>query len=87
MSLPPSSLPPSMNAVEITSPGKPEVLKPCTRPLPQPRAGEVLIDEATRAKLGARARCHPKGEVQLKGFDAPLQVFRLEAVDPVPPPV
>jgi len=51
------------------------------------RAGEVLIDEATRAKLGARARCHPKGEVQLKGFDAPLQVFRLEAVDPVPPPV
>jgi len=32
-----------MNAVEITSPGKPEVLKPCTRPLPQPRSGEVLI--------------------------------------------
>ena len=43
MSTPPSSLPPSMNAVEITAPGKPEVLKPCTRPLPQPRAGEVLI--------------------------------------------
>ena len=46
MSLPASSLPQSMHAVEIATPGKPEVLKACTRPLPQPRAGEVLIQVA-----------------------------------------
>ena len=40
------SLPASMNAVEITSPGKPEVLKACTRPMPQPKAGEVLVKVA-----------------------------------------
>jgi NADPH2:quinone reductase len=32
-----------MRAVEITAHGKPEVLKVATRPLPQPRPGEVLI--------------------------------------------
>ena len=52
------------------------------------RAGEVLIDEATRTKLGALATCEPKGEVQLKGFDSPIRVFRLHAIQPVmtPPP-
>lgn len=37
------TLPTEMRAVEITEPGAPEVLKPCTRPVPQPRAGEVLL--------------------------------------------
>jgi len=37
------TLPASMNAVEITAAGAPDVLRPCTRPLPQPKAGEVLI--------------------------------------------
>jgi NADPH2:quinone reductase len=32
-----------MRAIEITQPGKPEVLRPCERPLPALRAGEVLI--------------------------------------------
>ncbi len=32
-----------MRAVEITQPGGPEVLVPCERPHPQPRAGELLI--------------------------------------------
>jgi NADPH2:quinone reductase len=32
-----------MRAIEITQPGKPEVLQLCERPLPQPKAGEVLI--------------------------------------------
>jgi len=32
-----------MRAIEITSPGGPEVLRPCERPEPQPRAGELLI--------------------------------------------
>ncbi|MGB7542937.1 MAG: NAD(P)H-quinone oxidoreductase [Burkholderiales bacterium] len=35
-----------MRAVEITQPGKPEVLKIGTRPVPQPRSGEVLIKVA-----------------------------------------
>ncbi len=32
-----------MTAVEIETPGGPEVLKPVTRPVPEPRAGEVVI--------------------------------------------
>ena len=32
-----------MRAIEITQPGKPEVLQPCERPMPVPKAGEVLI--------------------------------------------
>jgi NADPH:quinone reductase len=32
-----------MRAIHITQPGKPEVLQPCERPLPQLRPGEVLI--------------------------------------------
>ena len=37
------TLPATMRAIEITAPGKPEVLKPGTRPVPQPRPGEVLV--------------------------------------------
>ncbi|MED5396578.1 MAG: NAD(P)H-quinone oxidoreductase [Pseudomonadota bacterium] len=33
----------AMNCIEISEPGGPEVLKPATRPVPQPAAGEVLI--------------------------------------------
>ena len=36
----------SMRAVEITTPGEPEVLKLGTRPDPQPQSGEVLIKVA-----------------------------------------
>ncbi|NNG22187.1 NAD(P)H-quinone oxidoreductase [Telluria aromaticivorans] len=32
-----------MRAIEITQPGKPEVLQLCERPVPVPKAGEVLI--------------------------------------------
>jgi NADPH2:quinone reductase len=32
-----------MRAIEITQPGPPDVLKLCERPMPQPKAGEVLI--------------------------------------------
>jgi len=34
---------PVMQAVEITTPGAPQVLTPVQRPIPQPQAGEVLI--------------------------------------------
>ena len=40
------TLPNTMRAVEITQPGGPEVLKVGTRPVPQPKAGEVLIKVA-----------------------------------------
>src|SRR2546427_3505833 len=37
------TIPKTMRAVEITQPGGPEVLKIGTRPVPQPKQGEVLI--------------------------------------------
>lgn len=44
-------------------------------------AGEVLLDEATWERLGGAAQFEPKGEVQLKGFAAPVRVYRLLALD------
>lgn len=38
-----TTLPGSMTAIEISSPGGPEVLRPATRPMPVPGMGEVLI--------------------------------------------
>lgn len=38
-----ANLPETMNCVEITEDGGPEVLKPTTRPVPSPGNGEVLI--------------------------------------------
>lgn len=38
-----SALPDVMTAIEIKSPGGPEVLSPTRRPVPQPAAGEVLV--------------------------------------------
>ena len=40
------SLPATMTVVEITGPGGPEVLKPATRPMPEPGPEEVLIEVA-----------------------------------------
>jgi NADPH:quinone reductase len=37
------NLPADMTAIEISTPGKPDVLRPVRRPLPRPAAGEVLI--------------------------------------------
>ena len=42
-----SALPATMTCVEITKSGGPEVLVPTTRPLPVPKAGEILIKVAT----------------------------------------
>ena len=39
----PQGLPATMQALEISSPGGPEVLRLATRPLPVPGAGEVLV--------------------------------------------
>ena len=45
-------LPAQMKAVEISRPGGPEVLKPVTRPRPEPQTGEVLIKVATAGVNG-----------------------------------
>src|SRR5580692_7501682 len=41
--MPRSMIPASMTAIEIREPGPPQVLRPVTRPTPQPAAGEVLV--------------------------------------------
>jgi NADPH2:quinone reductase len=41
-----TDLPEFMTAIEIGTPGGPEVLVPCTRPVPVPASGEVLIKVA-----------------------------------------
>ncbi len=38
-----NELPSTMRAIEIAEPGGPEVLRPTTRPVPEPEEGEVLI--------------------------------------------
>ena len=43
MTAQPQTLPDTMNAIEIAPFGPPEGLKPCTRPLPVPGDGEVLV--------------------------------------------
>ncbi len=42
----PTELPETMSAIEITSPGAPEVLNLTARPVPRPATGEVLIKVA-----------------------------------------
>ena len=38
-----SNLPATMKVIEISKPGAPEVLVPAQRPLPEPKAGELLV--------------------------------------------
>jgi NADPH2:quinone reductase len=38
-----ANIPPTQTVIEIKTPGGPEVLVPGTRPVPEPKAGEVLI--------------------------------------------
>jgi NADPH:quinone reductase len=41
-----TNIPETMTAIEISSPGAPDVLKPCSRPVPMPGEGEVLVKVA-----------------------------------------
>lgn len=41
-----TALPTTMTAIEIVAPGGPEVLRPTTRPVPMPKAGEILVKVA-----------------------------------------
>lgn len=71
-----SALPATMTCVEITKFGGPEVLVPTTRPVPQPRAGEILIKVAATAvnrpdiaqRMGNYAP--PPGASDLPGLEA-----------------
>lgn len=47
-----SNLPATMKVIEMSAPGGPEVLKLAERPLPKPRAGEVLIKVAATGVNG-----------------------------------
>ena len=70
------ALPATMTCVEIKTPGGPEVLIPATRPVPQPKAGELLIKVAAtgvnRPDLAQRAGHYPPppGASDLPGLEA-----------------
>jgi NADPH2:quinone reductase len=72
-----------MQVVEITRPGGPDVLKSATRPVPQPGAGEVLIQVAAAGvnrpdclqRAGAYAP--PPGASDLPGLEVAGTVLRL----------
>jgi NADPH2:quinone reductase len=65
-----------MRAIEITQPGGPEVLKPATRPVPAPVAGQILIavDHAGVNRPDALQRAGnyapPPGASDLPGLEA-----------------
>ena len=71
-----SALPATMTCVEIKTPGGPEALVPATRPVLQPKAGELLIKVAAtgvnRPDLAQRAGHYPPppGASDLPGLEA-----------------
>ena len=73
-------LPETMIAVEISTPGGPEVLMPAARPLPQPGHGEILIKVAAagvnRPDLMQRAGAYPPppGASDLPGLEVAGEV-------------
>jgi putative PIG3 family NAD(P)H quinone oxidoreductase len=68
-------LPETMTAVEISQPGGPEVLKPCTRPVPRPAHDQIVIKVAfagvNRPDALQRAGSYdpPKGASDLPGLE------------------
>ena len=78
-----TAVPESMQVVEIARPGGPEVLRVATRPVPQPKAGEVLIRVAAagvnRPDCLQRAGSYapPPGASDLPGLEVSGTVVRL----------
>jgi len=74
-----------MTCVEIRKPGGPEALVPATRPVPQPKAGEILIKVAAagvnRPDIAQRAGHYPPppGASDLPGLEAASTVAALGA--------
>ena len=75
----------TMNAVEITEAGGPEVLKLTTRPVPEPRTGEVIIKVAwagvNRPDASQRAGAYPPPPTSsdLPGLEASGEVVTVGA--------
>jgi len=75
-----ASLPAAMACIEAAAPGGPDVLRPATRPLPKPAAGEVLIRVAAagvnRAETLQRAGAYPPppGATDLLGLEVAGEV-------------
>ena len=73
----------TMRAIEITKAGGPEVLKPCTRPVPTPAAGQVVIKVAYAgvnrpdALQRAGAYAPPPGASDLPGLEAAGEIVAL----------
>ena len=80
-----SALPATMSCVEIKKPGGPEALVPATRPVPQPKDGEILIKVAAagvnRPDIAQRAGHYPPppGASDLPGLEAAGTVAALGA--------
>jgi len=80
-----SALPATMMCVEIKTPGGPEALVPATRPVPQPKAGELLIKVAAtavnRPDIAQRNGSYPPppGASDLPGLEAAGTVAALGA--------
>ncbi len=78
-------LPDKMTAIEITAPGGPEVLRPCTRDVPQPAHGQILIKVAyagvNRPDALQRAGSYapPKGASDLPGLECSGTVVAIGA--------
>lgn len=78
-----SALPATMTCIEITKYGGPDVLVPATRPVPRPKAGEILIKVAATAvnrpdiaqRMGNYAP--PPGASDLPGLEAAGTVAEL----------
>jgi NADPH:quinone reductase len=84
-----AALPEMMTAIEISTPGGPEVLKPCQRPVPNPAPGEVLLKVAyagvNRPDVVQRKGLYPPppGASDLPGLEVSGTVFAVgEGVEP-----
>ncbi|NIY80861.1 NAD(P)H-quinone oxidoreductase [Celeribacter sp. HF31] len=78
-------MPEMMRAIEISEAGGPEVLKPCTRPVPTPKADEIVIKLAyagvNRPDALQRAGLYnpPPGASDLPGLEGAGEVVALGA--------
>jgi NADPH2:quinone reductase len=78
-----TDIPGSMRAIEITQPGTPDVLRPTTRPTPEPGPGEVLIQVSAagvnRPDVMQRQGMYapPPGASDLPGLEVAGRVVRL----------
>jgi NADPH2:quinone reductase len=78
-----ASVPETMTAIEIATPGGPEVLKPKAMPTPKPAAGQILVKVATagvnRPDLMQRAGLYPPppGHTPLPGLEVAGEVAAL----------